>query len=438
MRFPICRSLPSPRRIRVESSRRDGAVKGLCYSGRLSAAVEVMCARGSPADEQTYKLLLQESVHWKEYRLGRRIHAQMISTGFTPDEYLKTKLLILYAKDGDLAAAHKLFDEMPKRSVIPWNAMLSGYVQNGLEAEGLDFFFLMVASGMSPDQFSFASAFRACARRATLECGRRVHAIMVKTLVIANVVVSSALVDMYFKCSAPDDGRRAFENSPERNIVTWTVLISGYGVHGCAAEVIELFRRMVDEGFRPNHITFVAVLSACGRRGLVGEAWGYFNSMAREYNIRPRGEHYAAMVDLLGRSGRLEEAYELVKKGPSEQHPVMWGALLGACKVHGDAGLVKIAAERFFDLMPENTGKYVVLSNFCAGLGRWQEVVGIRGLVRTLGRKKDPGQSSVEIRGKVHTFLAGDQLHEEIDSIEEVIRTLGALSGEEGIGVISL
>ena len=314
--------------------------------------------------------------------------------------------------------------------------MISGYVQSSREHEGLEMFFRMRVSGQNPDQFSFSSAFRACARIATVDCGRRIHGIMVKHLATPNVIVSSALVDMYFKCSEVADGRRAFEISQDQNIVAWTALISGYAAHGIAAEAIQLFRRMIDEGCRPNHVTFISILSACSRRGLVKEAWEFFNSMSRDYQLSPREEHYAAMVDLLGRLGRLQEAYDLAKKSPFQQHHVIWGALFGACKLHGNGEMLQIVADRFFDLMPENAGKYLVLSNFYASDGRWKDVEGIHEMIKKSG-KKEPGQSSVEIRGKVHAFLSGKRFHEEIDRIEEAIRTLGILSLEEGTGVIS-
>ncbi|MQM01277.1 hypothetical protein Taro_034028 [Colocasia esculenta] len=424
MRLPLCRHLASHACNGVKGFQSDESLRSLCYSGRLLEAVELLCSTGSHAEPQTYALLLQESINWKAHMLGRRIHSQIVVTGFSPDEYLKTKLLMLYAKDGDLKSAHKLFDSIPKRSVFPWNAMISGYVRKGLGEETLDMFCLMRMSGQSPDQFTFASVLRACAQVAMLDYGKRIHGIMVKTLVKANVIVSSALVDMYFKCSSPEDGWRAFVFSEERNIITWTALISGCGHHGDAVEVLELFQRMIDEGFRPNRITFLAILTACSRRGLVDEGWKYFYSMSREYNIRPKGEHYAAMVDLLGRSGKLDEAYKLVKTTAFEKHSVIWGALLGACRIHGDQKLVELAAERFFALAPNNAGKYIVLSNFYAALGMWNNVKDVREMVKTLGLKKDPAWSSIEIQGKVHTFLAGDKYHDQIEYIEETIKKL--------------
>ncbi|XP_077229968.1 tetratricopeptide repeat (TPR)-like superfamily protein [Tasmannia lanceolata] len=402
----------------------DAILKRLCFSGRLKEAVELLYQNNSQIHPQTYAFLLQECIHRKELKRGRRIHSHMIISGFVPDQYLMTKLLILYAKNKDLETAHQLFDEMSERNLVSWNAMISGYVQKGLEEVGLNLYYQMRKAGLKPDQFTFASIFRACAGLATLEKGKQVHGVMIKSHIKCNVVVSSALVDMYFKCSSPNDGRRVFDKSSERNVVMWTALISGYGQHGRVEEVLVLFNKMINEGLRPNYVTFVAVLSACSHGGLISEGWRYFSLMEREYKIRARGEHCAAMVDLLGRAGRLDEAYEFVQRLPCKEHSVIWGALLGACRIHGDIELVKIAAKRFFELETENAGKYVVLSNTYAAFGLWENVTEVRERMRIWGVRKEPGCSWIEIGREVHTFLIGDKSHEQTEQIYEMIKEL--------------
>ncbi|KAM1766456.1 hypothetical protein ACFX11_005470 [Malus domestica] len=310
----------------------DKTLKGLCYSGRLAEAVALLCRTGLEFNPATYALLLQECIFRKEYKKGKRIHAHMIVVGFVLNEYLKTKLLILYAKSGDLRTAHILLDMLLEKSLVSWNAIIAGYVQKGLEDAGL-------------------SLYNKMRQR-----------------------VSSALMDMYFKCSDISDGHRVFDTSQNRNAITWTALISGYGQHGRVVEVLNLFHRMKSEGFRPNYVTFISVLSACGHGALVDKAWECFSSMTRDYGIRPRAQHYAALVDVLGRVGRLEEAYEFVSNSPYKEHSVIWGAFLWACRIHGDRDLLKLAAKKYFTLEPENAGKYVVLSNAYATFGLWDNV----------------------------------------------------------------
>ncbi|XP_042751765.1 pentatricopeptide repeat-containing protein At4g16470 isoform X2 [Lactuca sativa] len=310
----------------------DETLKNLCFSGRLAEAVGLLCHTGHQVDSETYSLLLQDCIFKKDYQFGKRIHSQMIISGFVPNEYLNIKLLILYAKSGDLVTAHILFKKLLIPNVISWNAMISGYVQKGLEEQGLNLYYKMRQNGLTPDQFTFSSVFRACATLATLEQGKQAHGVMIKTQINGNLVVNSALIDMYFKCSCPYDGHLVFNKASDKNIVTWTSLISGYGQHGRVKEVLDAFHRMINEGFRPNSVTFLVVLSACSHGGLVKEGWEYFQSMRRNYVITPGEKHYAAMVDILGRSGRLDEAFEFVKNAPCKDHPVIWGALIQACK----------------------------------------------------------------------------------------------------------
>ncbi|KAF8687807.1 hypothetical protein HU200_042745 [Digitaria exilis] len=383
---------------------------------------------------RTYALLLQECVNRRDARLGKRIHARMIATGFRCGEYITTKLLIFYVKIGDLVCARKLFDGMPHRSIVAWNAMISGCARGGgAEAQELavELFDAMRASGTAPDQFTFASVLCACARLAALWHGRRVHAVAAKSDVVAggNVFVNSALVDMYLKCSCADDARRAFAAAPERNVTMWTAAISGHGQQGRAAEALELFDRMADDGFGPNDVTFLAVLSACAHAGLVDEGLRRFASMSSEHGVTPRAPHYAAVVDMLARVGRLRDAYELVKNLPDcQEHSVVWGALLGACRKHGgDVALVELAARRFFRLQPENAGKYVVLANTYAAREMWDSVASAHEAMRALGVKKERAWSAIEVQGKKHTFLAGDTYHDDYSAIYE--RSVAATDG---------
>ncbi|XP_062088145.1 pentatricopeptide repeat-containing protein At4g16470 isoform X2 [Humulus lupulus] len=308
----------------------DKTLKGLCFSGSLNEAVSLLCHSGLQVNPKTYALLLQECIYMKEYNSGRRIHAQMTVLGFVPNEYLKTKLLILYAKSGELGTAHLLLDKLLEKNLVSWNAIIAGYFQKGQTDMGLSLYYKMRQSGFIPDQYTFASVFRAFATLASLEHGKQAHGLLIKCNIKDNVVVSSALLDMYVKGSSLSDAHLVFDTSVNKNVITWTALIFGYGLHGRVREVLELFHRMKAEAVRPNYVTFLSVLSACSHGGLIDEGWEYFSSM-KDYGIQPREQHYSAMVDLLGRAGRLKEAYEFILSSPCKEHSVAWGALLGAC-----------------------------------------------------------------------------------------------------------
>jgi pentatricopeptide repeat protein len=335
----------------------------------------------------------------------------MFVVGFALNEYLKVKLLILYALSGDLQTAGILFRSLKIRDLIPWNAMISGYVQKGLEQEGLFIYYDMRQNRIVPDQYTFASVFRACSALASLEHGKRAHAVMIKRCIKSNIIVDSALVDMYFKCSSFSDGHRVFDQLSTRNVITWTSLISGYGYHGKVSEVLKCFEKMKEEGCRPNPVTFLVVLTACNHGGLVDKGWEHFYSMKRDYGIEPEGQHYAAMVDTLGRAGRLQEAYEFVMKSPCKEHPPVWGSLLGACRIHGNVKLLELAATKFLELDPTNGGNYVVFANGYASCGLREAASKVRRKMENAGVKKDPGYSQIELQGEVHRFMKDDTSH---------------------------
>ncbi|XP_047973890.1 pentatricopeptide repeat-containing protein At4g16470-like isoform X1 [Salvia hispanica] len=406
------------------SGQLDRTLKDLCFIGRVKEAVGILCCTGMQVHSDTYSLVLQECIFRKEYKQGRRIHWQMVAFGFIPNEYLKIKILILYAKSGDLGSAHVLFDMLQTRNLISWNALIAGYVQKGMDEVGLSLYHRMRQLGWMPDQYTFASVFRACSSLAILEQGKLAHGVLIKSQINGNIVVNSALMDMYFKCSSPFDGFRVFDTSLDRNVIIWTSLISGYGLNGRVSEVLDFFHQMINEGVKPNQITFLAVLSACSHGGLVDKGWEYFSSMMRDHGVQPRGKHYAVMVDLLGRAGRLEEAYEFVQTSPYKEHPAVWGALLGACKIHGNMDMVKLAAKNFFELEPENAGKYVVLSNAYATFGLWKNVAEVRRVMKGSGIKKEPGHSMIEIRKEAHFFFMGHNTHSETEQIHWLIREL--------------
>ena len=249
----------------------------------------MLCHARVQVESETYSLLLQDCIFRKDYSLGKKIHWQMIIIGCVPNEYLNVKLLILYAKAGDLNLAHILFDKLQMKSLVSWNSMIAGYVQKGLEEVGLSMFHKLIKNGLIPDHYTFGSIFRAHASLAILEQGRQAHALWIKCQICGNLVVNSALMDMYFKCSRLSVGDLVFEKFLDRNVVTWSALISGYGQHGRVVEVIESLHRMLDEGFSPNHVTFLAVLAACNHGGLVNRGWEYFTSMTRDCRFQPKG-----------------------------------------------------------------------------------------------------------------------------------------------------
>jgi pentatricopeptide repeat protein len=239
-----------------------------------------------------------------------------------------------------------------------------------------------------------------------------------------NAVMGTSIIDMYSKCGRVEMARKAFDCMKDKNVKSWTAMVAGYGMHGQATEALEVFYKMIGAGVKPNYVTFVSVLAACSHAGLLKEGWHWFNSMNHEFGVEPGVEHYACMVDLLGDAGHLNEAYDLIKGMKVRPDSVVWGSLLGACRIHKNVELGETSARKLFELDPANYGYYVVLLNIYADAGRWEDVERMRILMKNDGIVKTPGFSLVELNGRVHVFLVGDREHPEHHKIYEYLEKL--------------
>ncbi|XP_057838479.2 pentatricopeptide repeat-containing protein At4g02750 isoform X2 [Cryptomeria japonica] len=312
-----------------------------------------------------------------------------------------------YAQNRRLEDARQLFDEMQERNVISWNALIAGYEQNGFYEEAYSLFSQMIESKVKPDCSSFTSILSACANLAALGEGKQIHQYIMKTGTFVDIPLANSLITMYAKCGSMEDSRLVFNTMPERDVISWNAIIVGNAQNGHAVEGLQLFKQLESIGIKPNDVTFVGVLCACSHAGLVEEGWQLFVSMSRDYSITPRVEHYASMVDLLGRSGLLNEAEDFIGRMPAEVQAdaVVWGALLAACRVHGNADIAERVAHTLFKLEPHNSGPYVLLSNIYAAAGKWGDVSKVRKMMKERGVEKQPGCSWIEVQNNVHTFV---------------------------------
>jgi pentatricopeptide repeat protein len=373
---------------------------------------------------------------------GKALHSQAIKLGFDSDSYVKTGLIDIYARGGDVMSAQQLFGAMPEKSlvsltamitcyakhgelakalvlfeemeerdVVCWNVMIDGYTQSGMPNEALLLFRQMLAGKVKPNEVTVLSVLSACGQLGALESGRWLHSYIENNRIKINVHVGTALVDMYSKCGSLEDARLVFDRIKEKDVVAWNSMIVGYSMHGFSRDALQLFNEMCGIGHRPSDITFIGILSACGHAGLVSEGWSFFRSMKDKYGIEPKIEHYGCMVNLLGRAGHLEEAYALVKNMKTEPDPVIWGTLLGACTLHGNIALGEEIAEFLVGKNLANSGTYILLSNIYAATGNWYGAARVRTLMKDSGIQKEPGCSSIEVNNKVHEFLAGDRRH---------------------------
>ncbi|KAJ8620517.1 hypothetical protein MRB53_029046 [Persea americana] len=288
------------------------------------------------------------------------------------------------------------FDKMPERNVFSWTVMISGYEKNGKFVEALELFLSMRESGVCPNQSTFSSALSACAGCSSLFIGKQVHVGILKSGLPLDVVLLSSLVDMYAKCGHVNAAIRAFEAMPEKNLVSWNSTICGFARHGFGVKALEQFERMKKHGIRPDYITFVSLLSACGHGGFLEEGERYFSSMERDFGIKPRIEHYACMVDLYGRAGQIDKAEKLIREMPFEPDVVVLGALLAACGVHSDLEHGLVAAELMYKLERDHPAIYSLLSKIYGDRGGWNEVIELRKVMKEMGAKKQKGSSWIQ------------------------------------------
>ncbi|KAL6336657.1 hypothetical protein AAG906_035971 [Vitis piasezkii] len=305
-----------------------------------------------------------------------------------------TTMIDGYAKSGDMASARFVFEEAPERDVVAWSALISGYVQNGQPNEAVKIFLEMCSRNVKPDEFIMVSLMSACSQMGSLELAKWVDDYVRKSSIdVHRAHVIAALIDMNAKCGSMDRATKLFEEMPKRDLISYCSMMQGLSIHGCGPQAVSLFSRMLNEGLTPDDVAFTVILTACSRAGLVDEGCYYFESMKTDYSIVPSPDHYACMVDLLGRAGRLKEAYELLKSMPVEPHAGAWGALLGACKLHCDIELGEVVADQLFELEPQNAGNYVLLSNIYASAEQWLDVSLLRNKMRERGIRKIPGCS---------------------------------------------
>ncbi|KAF8409112.1 hypothetical protein HHK36_005185 [Tetracentron sinense] len=316
-----------------------------------------------------------------------------------------------YVGSGLIEEARSLFDEMPKRDVVSWNSIITGYAHASRFSEVLVLFEDMQFAKVKSDGCTLVNVLSACARLGALSQGEWVHAYMDKNEIKIDGFLATALVDMYSKCGSIEKALRMFNRTLRKDISTWNSILAGLSTHGYGEHALKIFSEMLADGFAPNEVTFVSVLSACSRAGLLDEGRRVFDLMVEVHGIKPTVEHYGCMVDLLGRVGMLEEAEELVRTMPFEEAPMVWESLLGACRSHGDVEMAERVARKLLELNPLDSSGYVQLSNMYASMGRWNDVREVRRKMKAQQVRKEPGCSMIEVDGIVHEFLAGEGLH---------------------------
>ncbi|XP_049408092.1 putative pentatricopeptide repeat-containing protein At3g23330 isoform X2 [Solanum stenotomum] len=362
---------------------------------------------------------------------GKEIHGYAIRHGFDKDEFIGSSLIDMYATCTRVEDSYRVFNLLSEKDDVSWNSIIAGCVQNGTFDEGLGLFRQMLAANVKPVEVSFSAILPACAHLTTLHLGKQLHAYIMRVGFDQNMYIASSLVDMYAKCGKIMTARWIFDRMENHDSVSWTAIIMGYALNGHAREATILFENMQHDKIKPNAVAYLAILTACSHAGLVDEGWNYFTSMNR-YGVSPDLEHYASIADLLGRAGRLMEAYKFINDMPIKPTGSIWATLLSACRVHKNVELAEKVAKEMTTADPGNMGPYLLLSNMYSAAGRWKDASKLRTNMKKKGMRKPPACSWIEVGNQVHAFVSGDTSHPYYDQIHVALRDLYERLKQEG------
>lgn len=361
-----------------------------------------------------------------DLRHGKIIHGCLIRSCISFDVFIGSTLIDLYFKCASVRYAESVFAMMPREDVVSWNVMISGYVTTGSYFKALDLFQEMRINNVRPDAVTFTSALSACTQLSALEQGKEIHRQIKADDLESNEILMTTLLDMYAKCGGVEEAQMVFDKLQVKDIVSWTSMVVAYGSHGQASKALNLFQDMLKEpSIRPDRIIFLAVLSACNHGGLVEEGCHYFKQMTDAYAIKPALEHYSCLIDLLGRSGRLKEAFDMFSNMQDIKADAgLLGSLFAACSLHKNLELGVKLAEQLIEINPDDHSTYVVLANMYASSGRWDKVRKVRTEMKERGLRKNPGCSWIEIDKKIHQFFAEDDSHQHTEFIYDCLQSL--------------
>ncbi|KAK4477985.1 hypothetical protein RD792_017250 [Penstemon davidsonii] len=367
---------------------------------------------------------------------GKSVHGYIIRRCWiTKDIVIGNAVVDMYAKLGIIEYAREVFEELPRKDLISWNTIIGGYAQNGFASEATEVYKIMKeCDNLTPNEGTWVCILPAYAHLGALRDGMRIHGHVLKKGINLDVFVATCLIDLYGKCGMLSETLSLFHEVPKDTSVPWNAMISFHGLHGHGGTSLKLFTDMLDEGVKPDKVTFLSLLSACSHSGLVDQGKWCFDMMQQMYGIKPTLQHYGCMVDLYGRAGLLDKAYNIIESMPMRPDSSIWGALLGACRIHGNVEMGKMASSRVFGLDSEDAGYYVLLSNIYANFGRWEGVDEVRSLARDKGLRKTPGWSSIELNNTIEVFYTGNQSHPQWKQIHKELAIVNAKI--KGIGYI--
>ncbi|CAJ2631620.1 pentatricopeptide repeat-containing protein at3g05340-like protein [Trifolium pratense] len=408
-----------------------GLAQNEFYEDSLRLFAQMRCGDVSP-NVLTYLSALMACSGLQALRDGLKIHGLLWKLGMQSDLCIESALMDLYSKCGSLDAAWQIFESAEELDGVSLTVILVAFAQNGFEDEAIQIFTKMVALGMEVDANMVSAVLGVFGVGTSLALGKQIHSLIIKNNFSENPFVGNGLVNMYSKCGGLSDSLRVFYHMTQKNSVSWNSIIAAFARHGDGFKALQFYEEMRVQGTAPTDVTFLSLLHACSHAGLVEKGMELLESMTRDHSIIPRSEHYACVVDMLGRAGHLNEAKKFIEGLPEDSGVLVWQALLGACSIHGDSEMGKYAADKLFSAAPDSPAPYVLMANIYSIEGKWKERASSIKRMKDMGVAKEVGISWIEIEKKVNSFVVGDKLHPQADIIFWVLSGLLKHLKDEG------
>lgn len=388
------------------------------------ALYKEMLTKGVNPDKVTFINALKACASIRALKEGEQIHDTIVEAGLEADNIVVNALMDMYSKCGSLSKAHSLFEKMRDPTVVSWTTMIAGYARSGLGKEALLLYQQMIKVNVEPSMKTFTTVLVACASAAALEQGRQVHDLIRARGLLKDRFIGNSLVDMYAKCGSITEARQVFDELPEKDTISWTAMLTAYNQHGLGREALELLNQMEKDSVPMDRVAYVAAVASCARLGMVRRGRAFYHSMVHNHNIKLTDDHYAAMVELFGRAGKMQVVENFIHNMPCPPGAGVWTALLTACRFHGVVELAEVAAGNLIAMDGENALPYVMLANTFASAGRWDEEAKVRKLMVKKGARKETAVCSVELAGRIHNFVAGDGSHRQNQDIHSSANNL--------------
>ncbi|XP_038724912.1 pentatricopeptide repeat-containing protein At5g39350 [Tripterygium wilfordii] len=378
-------------------------INGHILNDDMRSALELcrmMQFEGVKPNSATLASLLSACTSLQFFKDARCLHGWSVRHKIEHEVTVETALIDMYAKCNRVDLSFQVFSKSTRKKIVPWNALLAGCTHKGLTREAIELFKQMLKEELEPDDATLNGLIPAYGTLANLQQTDNIHCYLIRSGFLSIIEVATGLIDAYSKCGNLDSAHKIFEGIPEKlkDVFVWSVIIAGYGMHGHGETAVSLFEQMIKSGVKPNEVTFTSLLHACSHAGLVDEGLALFKFMLEDNQKSTNDNHYTCIVDLLGRTGRLDEAYGLIRAMPFQPSPTVWGALLGACAIHENAELGEVAAKCLFELEPENTGNYILMAKIYSATGRWREAEKVRRMMNEIGLRKELAHSLIEVR----------------------------------------